>query len=52
LFEIRFAAKDRRVGMGLGLPMARTIIEAHGGTIQAQSQPGQGATFRIQLPTL
>lgn len=37
-------------GGGLGLAIARAIIEAHGGTIRAESPRGQGATFRIELP--
>jgi signal transduction histidine kinase len=37
-------------GTGLGLAIARAITEAHGGTIKAESPPGQGATFRIDLP--
>jgi signal transduction histidine kinase len=37
-------------GGGLGLPIARAIVEAHGGTILAQSPQGQGATFCIELP--
>ena len=37
-------------GAGLGLAIAKGIIEAHGGTISAISPPGQGATFRVVLP--
>ena len=37
-------------GSGLGLAIARAIIEAHGGRIYAESGPGRGATFRIELP--
>jgi signal transduction histidine kinase len=37
-------------GGGLGLAIARAIVEAHGGTIRAESEPGRGATFRIELP--
>jgi signal transduction histidine kinase len=39
-----------RGGSGLGLAIARALVEAHGGTITAESQPGHGATFRIVLP--
>lgn len=37
-------------GLGLGLFLTRQIVEAHGGTIQASSQPGAGATFVLELP--
>lgn len=38
-------------GFGLGLPIARQIIEMHGGTIDLQSKPGAGTTVTIRLPT-
>ena len=37
-------------GLGLGLYIARQIIEAHGGTIRVESQPGLGSTFTVDLP--
>jgi signal transduction histidine kinase len=49
LFE-SFASHGKRDGTGLGLAMAKKIVDAHCGTIACVSQPGQGATFRIQLP--
>jgi signal transduction histidine kinase len=37
-------------GLGLGLYICRRIVESHGGTIRAESFPGQGATFTVELP--
>ncbi len=42
-------ARDGR-GAGLGLPIARRIVEAHGGTLDVTSQPGTGSCFRFTLP--
>jgi signal transduction histidine kinase len=37
-------------GNGLGLSICKSIVQAHGGDIQAYSTPGKGATFAIRLP--
>jgi two-component system, NtrC family, sensor histidine kinase HydH len=37
-------------GSGLGLPTTRRIIEAHGGRIEVQSEPGRGTKFTLRLP--
>jgi two-component system, NtrC family, sensor kinase len=41
---------SRSGGTGLGLPLARQIVHAHGGTIHVESTAGRGATFRVHLP--
>jgi two-component system CheB/CheR fusion protein len=56
IFE-RFAQVDPlqrpgRAGLGLGLYIAREIVEAHGGTIFVDSTQGAGATFTVRLPVL
>ena len=40
----------RFAGAGLGLPVAKAIVEAHGGSIGVDSKPGKGSTFSIWLP--
>ncbi|MHB8928344.1 MAG: sensor histidine kinase [Bacillota bacterium] len=53
IFE-RFFRTDRARslggGFGLGLPTARAIVEAHGGRLEADSEPGHGSRFTIKLP--
>lgn len=46
----RQAGQADRRGVGLGLPIARGIVEAHGGRIWAASQPGAGSEFAFSLP--
>lgn len=48
IFDTFFSTKQG--GTGLGLPTARKIIEAHGGAVSVQSEPGQGTQFTIELP--
>jgi signal transduction histidine kinase len=44
------AKRAERLGAGLGLPIAKGIVEAHGGEIWAESEPGKGTTFYFTLP--
>jgi signal transduction histidine kinase len=37
-------------GSGLGLTISRRIVEAHGGQLTAQSEPGRGSTFTFTIP--
>lgn len=52
LFERFYQGQDPGVstGLGLGLYIARMLVEAHGGRIWAESEPGHGSTFVITLP--
>ena len=50
LFDPFFTTKPVGQGTGLGLPIARSIVDAAGGRIEVESEPGRGATFRVHLP--
>jgi signal transduction histidine kinase len=54
LFERFYRADPARArgdgGTGIGLAIARSVVEAHGGTIRAESEPGRGSVFTFDLP--
>jgi two-component system sensor histidine kinase BaeS len=54
LFERFFSAPTDAAGQhggtGLGLPLVLAIAQAHGGTIDVESAPGQGSTFTLRVP--
>jgi signal transduction histidine kinase len=52
IFEPFFTTRDPGQGTGLGLSISDSIARAHGGRIEARSEPGHGAVFRLVLPAL
>ncbi len=51
IFDPFFTTKPEGQGTGMGLAVSYGILTRHGGSIEAASQPGQGSTFTLRLPT-
>jgi two-component system NtrC family sensor kinase len=52
VFDPLYTTKPPGRGTGLGLPILREVVEAHGGSVQLESQPGEGTTALVCLPAL
>jgi signal transduction histidine kinase/CheY-like chemotaxis protein len=51
IFDPFFTTKDPDKGTGLGLMISHQIVADHGGSIEVESTPGEGATFHVRLPS-
>jgi signal transduction histidine kinase len=56
IFDKFYRVKEPRTrhirGTGLGLAIVKAIVDSHGGSVEVESKPGSGTTFRVLLPTL
>jgi signal transduction histidine kinase len=50
IFDMHYTTKT--TGTGIGLYLARSIVEAHGGEITVENRPGRGSEFKLRLPSL
>jgi hypothetical protein len=52
IYDPFFTTKAGRKGTGLGLSITYGIVRDHGGMIEVESRPGEGAKFRLEFPVL
>jgi signal transduction histidine kinase len=50
IFDTYYTTKPKGIGTGLGLPIARDIVRAHGGDLLVDTTLGKGTTFTVVLP--
>ena len=48
IWNLYFTTKPS--GIGMGLPIVKRFVEAHGGTVRGESRPGKGSTFSLSIP--
>jgi len=51
-YRVKHPETRKVIGTGLGLAIVKSVVEAHNGTIEVDSTPGRGSTFRIRLPMI
>ncbi|MFP4201056.1 MAG: ATP-binding protein [Clostridia bacterium] len=49
-YRVRSARTSKIAGTGLGLAIVKRLVESYDGDIEVQSSPGEGTTFRVELP--
>lgn len=50
IFDLYYTTKEQGDGTGMGLHIAKDIIDQHGGKIEVQTQEGKGSVFTVTLP--
>ena len=50
VFQLFYSSKGK-AGTGIGLFVTRKVIRQHGGSITAESRPGEGTSFRVTMPS-